>query len=349
MKSKKKILVSAVLLVMAALVALWFSLESGVRWYINKKIDESKQISGNIGTVNIRPLEGTYTVGDIELSYTSDATDMPTINTRSAAVNLNWKTLLSGVLSGSMKIIKPDFRLIRKSPSQKKQTPEGPPLARTFKNFIPIQLDLIRITDGKLSIRDQTHPSPLEIDITEINGEIRNLTNTRKLPEDLFASANITGTVLESGKLSMKLKLAPAAEDLYFTLIADIKGIRLLKLNSFLNELAGITSESGTLSIGINLNAENGFVRGFVEMVYQNVKFSDPENEAGVLERLKEGISDLVGEIFEDGEDRIVTKIPVNLKVQGTKPDLLFTVMLILQQALSDAIIPVVGDLKKGD
>lgn len=349
MKSKKKILVSFVLLVIVGLVVLWFALESGIRWYINKEIDESEQMSGSVGKVSINPLEGVYTVGDIDLSYTSDATDIPTIKIRSAFLNLNWETLLSGVLSGNMRIIKPDFRMIQKSPLEKEEPPQGPPLAKTFKSFIPIQVDLIRITDGELRMRDETQPVPLEIDVTEINGDIRNLTNTQNLSEDLFASANITGTVLGSGKLSMKMKLAPAAEDLYFTLIGDIKGIRLLKLNNFLSDLAGITFEGGTLNVDMNLDAENGFIRGFVKTVYQNVKFSDPENEGGILERLKEGITDLVGEIIENEDEKIVTRIPVNMKVQGTKPDVLFTVMLVLQQALVDAIIPIVGDMEEGE
>ena len=348
MKRKMKILVSLVLLVIASLVVLWFSLEFGIRWYINKEIDESDQISGNVGTVSINPLEGIYTVGDIDLSYTGDATDIPVIKIRSAVLNLDWKTLFSGVLSGDMKIIKPDFRTIQKSPPQKEKAPEGPPLAKTFKKLIPSQVELIRITDGDLRMLDQTQPAPLEIDITQINGDIRNLTNTRKLSDNLFASANIIGTVLESGKLSLKLKFAPAAEDLYFTLKSEIKGIRLLKLNSFLSDLAGITFEGGTLNIDMNLDAKNGFIRGFIETVCQNVSFSDPENEGGILERLKEGISDLVGEIIEDEEERVVTRIPVKMKVQGTEPDVLFTVMLLLQQALVDAIIPILGDMEAG-
>lgn len=345
MKRKKKILVSFIVLVIAVLVVLWFALESGIRLYINKKIDESDQLSGNVGTVSINPLEGICTVGNIDLSYTSDATDLPVIKVRSTVLNLDWKTLFSGVLFGNMKIIKPDFRMIQKTPPRKEEAPEGPPLARTFKEFIPIQVDVIRITGGDFRMLDQTHPAPLEIDITEINGDIRNLANTQNLSENLFASVNITGIVLESGKLSLKLKLAPVSEDLYFTLISDIKGIKLLKLNSFLSDIAGITFEGGTLDIDMNLDAKDGFIRGFVKTVYQNVSFSDPKNDVGILERLKEGISDLVGEIIENEEERVVTRIPVNLKVQGTKPDVLFTVMLLLQQALVDAIIPIVGDM----
>lgn len=347
MKRKKKILVSFIVLVIAVLVVLWFTLESGIRRYINKKIDESDQLSGNVGTVSINPLEGIYTVGNIDLSYTSDATDLPVIKIRSTVLNLDWKTLFSGALFGKMKIIKPDFRMIQKSPPQKEEAPEGPPLASTFKEFIPIQVDLIRITGGDFRMRDQTHPAPLEIDITEINGDIRNLTNTQNLSENLYASVNITGIVLESGKLSLKLKLAPVSENLNFNLISDIKGIKLLKLNSFLSDLAGITFEGGTLDIDMNLDAEDGFIRGFVKTVYQNVSFSDPENDVGIFERLKEGISDLVGEIIENEEERVVTRIPVNLKVQGTKPDVLFTVMLLLQQALVNAIIPIVGDMQE--
>ena len=148
--------------------------------------------------------------------------------------------------------------------------------------------------------------------------------------------------------MSLKLKFAPAAEDLYFTLKSEIKGIRLLKLNSFLSDLAGITFEGGTLNIDMNLYAKNVFIRVFIETVYHTVSFSDPENEGGILERLKEGISDLVGEIIEDEEERVVTRIPVKMKVQGTEPDVLFTVMLLLQQALVDAIIAILGDMEAG-
>jgi hypothetical protein len=345
MKSKKKILVRLVLSTIALLVVLWFALESGIRWHINKKIDESEQVSGNVGAVSINPLEGLYSVNAIDLSYTSDAIDMPVIDIRSAVLCLNWETFFSGALVGRMKIIRPDFRIVQKSSPKKEKAPEGPPLSRTFKTFIPIQVDLIRITDGELRMCDKTHKEPLEIDITQINGEIRNLTNKQNLSEDLFASAKIIATVLESGILSMKLKIAPAAEDLYFSLICGIKGIRLLNLNSFLNDLAGITFEGGTLNIDINLNAENGFVKGFVETVYQNVKFSEPENDGGILERLKEGISDLLGEIIENKEGSVVTRVPVNMKVQGTKPDVLFTVMLTLQKALVNAIVPIVGNM----
>jgi len=345
MKSKKKILVSLVLSTIALLVVLWFALESGIRWYINKKIDESEQVSGNVEAVSINPLEGLYSVNGIDLSYTSDAIDMAVIDIRSAVLNLNWETFFSGALVGRMEIIKPDFRIVQKSSPKKENAPEGPPLSRTFKNFIPIQVDLIKITDGELRMWDKTHAAPFDIDITQINGEIRNLANRQNLSEDLFASAKITATVLESGKLSMKLKIAPAAEDLYFSLICSIKGIRLLKLKSFLNDLAGITFKGGTLDIDMRLNAENGFIKGFVETVYQNVKFGEPENDGGILERLKERISDLLGEIIENGEDRVITRVPVNMKVQGTKPDVLFTVMLILQQAMMDAIVPIVGDM----
>lgn len=343
MKSKKKILMSILVSIIAGLVVLWLALESGIRRFLNEKIDNTEQMSGNVGPVSIKPLKDLFTVGDIELSYTSDATDMPKISIRSVVLNLNWASLFSGALVGRAKIIRPDFRVIKKSSTAKEVPRESPPLARTIKSFIPIRVDFISISNGELKMRDKTQPVALVVDITGINGEIRNLTNTLKLSDNLFASADVTGTVWGSGKLSVKLKLAPVSKNLHFTLVSQIKGLKLLNLNSYLNDLAGITFEDGTLTIDMNLKAENGFIRGFVKTVYHNIKLINPENEEGILDRLQEGISDLVGEIIGDEQDQLVTRIPVTMKVQGTKPDVLFTVVLVLQQALANAIIPLGG------
>lgn len=348
MKSKKRTFLVIFILVIVALVVSWFSLEFGIRRYINNKIDKTEKVSGSVGKVDINPFVGLYSVGDIKLSFAGDATEIPALNIRATGFNLDWGALLSGVISGNINIRKPEIRIINKSKPEEKEPPESPPVARSFRDFFPIQVDLITITDGEFRMRDETQPAPLEIDITEINGEIRNLTNTLKLSDNLFASANFTAIVLESGKLSLKLKLAPVAENLNFNLICNITGIELVKMNDFLKEAAGITPESGTLTIDMILNAEQGSVRGFVETIYQNIKFLDPDNDIDIMERLKDGVAGLVGEVIENKEDRIVTRIPVNIRVRGTKPDVLLTVLQLLQQALVNAIIPIMGNVPGG-
>ncbi len=345
MRKKKRKILAIVTLVILGLVVLRYALGYSIRWYLNSRIDEMENFSGTVGRVSINPLEGIYALGDIDLSYMSDTMDVPVINVRSIGFNLDWGTLFSGTVAGEIFIADPDVRVITKLAPEEDVPPKGPPLSRVFRNFVPVQLDVIRLADGELRMRDETQPAPFEIDITELRGEIRNLTNTRQLSEDLFASGEIYGIVLRSGDLNLDISIAPVAEQLQFTLLGNISGIQLVQLNDFVNELAGITFSSGTLSIDLDINADQGFITGSATTVYENLTFHDPESDVGLIERLKEGIADTGAEIIEDDDERIVTSVPFEFTTEGTKPDVLFAVMTILQQSMTLAAIPIVGDI----
>lgn len=343
MTRKRKTLI-VILLIIAGLVVLHYTLGYSIRLYLNSRIDEMEEISGTIGRVGINPLEGIYSVGDIELRSTSDTMDA-TVTIRSAGFNLGWGTLFSGAVAGEIFIIEPGIRIISKISPEEEVPPRGPPLARVFRNFAPLQLDVITIADGEVIFRDETQPAPLEIDITEINGEIINLTNTQRLSEDLFASGEVRGIVLGSGDLTVDLSIAPTARELQFSLYADISGIELSRLNDFLDELAGITLDSGTLSIDMDISARQGTITGSARTAYENLKFHEPGSDAGLFDRLKEGIADIGADIIEDEDERIVTSVPFSFTTGGTEPDVLFAVMTVLQRALTLSMIPIVGDI----
>ncbi|MFP4681210.1 MAG: DUF748 domain-containing protein [Chitinispirillaceae bacterium] len=343
MTGKRKIL-TILLLIVLGLTLLRYALGYTIRWYLNSRIDEMENISGSVGRVGINPLEGIYSLGDIELRSVSDTMDAA-VSIESAGFNLGWGTLFSGAVAGEIFIIRPGIRIVSKISTEQEVPPRGPPLARVFRNFAPLQLDVITIADGEVIFRDETQPAPLEIDITEINGDIRNLTNTQRLSEDLFASGDVHGIVLGSGDLTVSLSIAPTAEELQFSLFADISGIELSRLNDFLDELAGITLDSGTLSIDMDISAEQGTVSGSARTAYENLEFRDSGSDAGFFEQLKEGIADIGADIIEDEDERIVTNVPFSFTTGGTEPDVLFTVMTILQRTITLSMIPIVGDI----
>lgn len=340
-KPVKKVYILFIVIVLLIITA--FFLGFIIQWLINKKIDETKGTSGKVGTVLLNPLQGIYTVQNIDLAFTSAAVDIPVMKVKRVSVNINWEQLLSGKIVGQFYINDIEIRQIIKLTNKESPDPQGPSLTRVFKNFIPIKIDNIRLVNGVLVIRDESGDVPFSIDFTDLRGQISNLTNSSNLSDSLYANVKMRGIIKGTGALNLNMTFNPVAKNLQFHLLMEINDIQLTKFNNYISELTGVSFEEGTLSIYTNINADQGAIRGSVQSTYENMTILDPKADHNFLKQLRDAVAGLFGEIVEDSENKIVTRVPVNIKVSGTRPDVLLSVMDAIQKTLVRAFIPVVS------
>ncbi len=344
MKKSRKIIV-ILLIVFGFLVLLGLSLGFVIQWYINDQIDETKGVSGNVGRVQLSLFQGFYSIQNIDLALSSPAVDVPVLQVKRVAVNINWGQLLSGSIVGQIYVNNLEVRQITKKSAEGQPEPQGPALTSVFRSLAPVELDLLRFEQGVVVLRDETKDVPFSIDFTELQGQIENLTNSADLSDSLYATVEVQGIVKGTGALNVFMTFNPVATDLQFHLVVSIADMHLTDFNDYVSEIAGLTFEGGTLSIHADIRAEEGTIRGMVQSTYKNISILDPDANQNFLKQLRDAVAEALGEIAEDEQDRIVTRVPVNMKVSGTRPDVLMSVVNVMQATIERAALPVAGEV----
>ncbi|WP_018982288.1 AsmA family protein [Salinimonas chungwhensis] len=351
MKKRSKRLTVSILSVVAVIILVRFSLPYAAQWYINRTLSQPGDYAGSVGDVDLMLWRGAYKLEDILIIKTGGSVDRPLFKANKVEFSLLWSALMDGAIVGDVQLTRPEINFIdSQQDDSKDQTGESENWLNLADQLFPLRIDHLRITDGKIGFYNPDAEPPVEVSLHNINGEGKNLVNSRDLSKNLMATFNASAQTAEQGTLALSTSLDPSTQRPTFDLDLQANDVALVNFENLLDAYAPFDLEAGTLELAMEIASDDGYISGYVKPILKNVTIFSWEGDIeqdddGFFEGMVEMGSAFIAELFENqSEEQIATRIPI--EGQLSKPDtpLLPAIGGVLKNAFINAMK---GDVEK--
>jgi hypothetical protein len=340
---KKRRLLKALLIIVIVLVVIRLILPPVILHFANRQLASMDGYYGHIKDIDLALLRGAYKVDSIYLNKVDSVTQKQTPFFAASLVDMSieWKALMKGSLVGNIKVNNGLLRFAKDKVEPKEVVKDSSSFKDMLDKVMPLQINRFEINNGRLEYVDDFSKPKVDIALTNAYVLALNLRNkydsASVLPATVIANADVY-----EGKLSMKMKLDPLADDPTFDMNAELKNTNLVKLNEFFQAYAKVDVNKGKFGLYTEVAGKNGKFEGYVKPVIKDLDILGKEDRKdNVLQKAWEGLAGLVGKVFENKpKDQVATKIPFKGDLKGTDSNIWFAVSRILQNAFIQAIQP---------
>ncbi|QCZ95010.1 DUF748 domain-containing protein [Salinimonas iocasae] len=337
--------------VIAVLLLIRFSLPYGAQWYINRTLEAPGGYSGHVGDVDLMLWRGAYSLEDITIIQDGGSTERPLFKAQEIEFSLLWSALMDGAIVGDILLTAPEINFIdSQKDDSKDQTGESENWLNLADQLFPLKVDHLQIIRGKIAFYNPDSVPPIDLAVHDINGEARNLVNSRDLSKNLVATFDASAQTAKQGTLTIAASLNPSTKKPTFDMDVQANDVALVNFENLLDTYAPFDLEAGTLELALEIASDDGYVEGYIKPILKDVtvfswKGDIEEDNDGFFEGMVEMASAFITELFENqSKDQIATRIPIEGQLNEPETALLPAIGAVLKNAF---IAAMKGDVEK--
>lgn len=343
--SRKKKTLIVIVIAIALIVAVRLALPYVILHYANKTLAEMDGYYGHIEDIDLAIIRGAYKIDSIYINQVDSASrkETPFLAASLVDLSIEWRALFKGSLVGQVIIDKPLVRFTKDRVEPEDVQKDSSDFRQVLDELMPLEINRLELRDGRLQYVDNTSSPKVDISMTDVDVIALNLKNSYDSAAVLPARIDASATVYE-GRLNLKMKLNPLAEEPTFDLNAEWKNTNLVKLNDFFQAYAKVDVNKGTFGLYTEVAAKEGSFTGYVKPLLEDIDVLGKEDrEDNILRKVWEGVAGTVTEIFENQkEETFATKIPFRGDIKDPKANLWVAIMQILENAFINALQPAI-------
>lgn len=248
------------------LVALHLALPYLVRDYLNDKLADMGDYRGQVADVDLAWWRGAYQINGLKIVKTSGKVPVPFLDAPLIDLSVSWRSLwYDKAVVAEVTFVRPELNFVDGGSKQASQTGRGTDWRQQLEKLLPITLNEVRIDNGVLTFRNFNSKPPVDLKATQLNANIRNLTNVRDKKGRRDASFEGTALIAGDAKVESRATFDPFSDfdDFKFRLRAT--GIELRKLNDFASAYGKFDFNAGHGDVVIEAQAENGRLNGYIK------------------------------------------------------------------------------------
>ncbi|HEY1087240.1 MAG TPA: DUF748 domain-containing protein [Archangium sp.] len=312
------------LVILALFFLVFYGLDPLVEWKTResmKLFEPRYQVT--FEDASLQPTKLNYVLKGLKITRQSAGGDqLPYVQIERVEGGVFWRELLHGHVVGRAEITAPRLNLIAAKQEEEQQLdPKIPDLAEKLEKLIPLKVDRIQVRDAAMLFTDKTNEELPQVWVHDVDLTVENLATRAALARGEPTTVAISGTLQESGALSVFLTADPLAKGLFFAGRASVTDFQLADLSKAMAAETGLKATEGTLDLYAEFDCRAGKVRGGVKPVLKNVEFE--KGEPGVVNQLKEWLADAAVDLLtdeKDGRAAVATVVPIRGDL--TNPDL---------------------------
>lgn len=331
------VLVGAVLIVRAMLP--W-----GVRWYVNRQINQSPLYEGAIGEIDLHLWRGAYSIRDVQLSKTTGNVPVPFFSAKRVDFSLQWDALSKGRFVGRMFLDRPQLNFVDSEDPSRAQTGAGGPWLEMIRDLSPFKVNSAVVRDGAVHFRAFEADPPVDVYLSSVNGRIENLKNIDDANTPLAATVGAEALAMDQAKVECEIKLDPFSYRPTFQVALRLLGLDVTKTNSLARAYGNFSFEAGWFDLVIEADAKEGGVEGYIKPLFRNIKVLDLRKDAAdgdVVRVFWEALVGVATEIFENQpRDQFATRINFRGDLRNPQTNLLEVIGNVLHNAFIRAYLP---------
>lgn len=348
-----KVFLVVVLLLGAARIALPYAVQA----YVNHTLDALPDYDGRIGDVDIALIRGAYTIQDVSISKVSGEERTPFFQAEEVDLSILWEALLRGELVSEVDLYQPQLNFVSdQEGTGLEQSGEDQPWIETVKDLSPIRIDRLTVHDGEVTFTVPLAETPVQVALTDVQGAVLDLSNRPQDTREHPSHASFEALALGQAPLRLDLELDPFAARPDFALELELEALEVPRLNDLLAVYAPLDAEAGRFSLAVELDVEEGQVRGSAKPAFDGLRLislsdltGDDENPLGAA---LDAAGEALTEVFEaeEGElERFATEVPLAGELDDVDAGWLPALFGVVRNAFVETVRPVIdgGSLRK--
>ncbi|MFJ2981120.1 MULTISPECIES: DUF748 domain-containing protein [unclassified Pseudomonas] len=292
------------------LVALHLALPYLVRDYLNDKLANMGEYRGQVADVDLAWWRGAYQINGLKIVKTTGKVPVPLLDAPLIELSVSWHSLwYDQAVVAEVTFVRPELNFVDGGSKQASQTGRGTDWRQQLEKLLPITLNDVRIEDGTLTFRNFNSKPPVDLKATQLDANIRNLTNVRDEKGRRDASFDANALLLGDAKVESRATFDPFSDfdDFEFRLRAT--GIELRRLNDFASAYGKFDFNAGHGDVVIEAQAQNGRLNGYIKPLLRDV---DVFNWQQDVENKNKGFFRSVWEALVGASETVLKNQPKN-------------------------------------
>jgi uncharacterized protein involved in outer membrane biogenesis len=292
------------------LVALHVALPYLVRDYLNDKLADMGEYRGQITDVDLAWWRGAYQINGLKIVKTSGKVPVPFLEAPLIDLSVSWHSLIyDKAVVAKVAFARPVLNFVDGGNKQASQTGQGTDWRQQLDKLLPITLNEVHVENGTLTFRNFNSRPRVDLKATQLNADIRNLTNVRDEKGRRDASFDGTALIAGDAKLESRATFDPFSDfdDFEFRLRAT--GIELRRLNDFASAYGKFDFNAGHGDVVIEAQAENGRLNGYIKPLLRDVDVFDWQQD---VEEKDKGFFRSVWEAVVGATETVLKNQPKN-------------------------------------
>jgi hypothetical protein len=320
---RKKRKLRILIITLGILIIIRLCLPYIILHFLNQKLATLDGYYGHVDDIDLAIYRGAYVINDVYLDKvdkikkdTTDFFDCPTID-----LSVEWNAIFHGKIVGEIEFEKPVIKYTMDKTIGKNAEKDSTDLIQLVKDLLPIRINRFAVMNGQIHYVDKSKQPVVDVPMTDVNIEARNLTN--KPDPGVLLPATITmKSKLYDGLFSVNVKLDPLNKNPTFDLNCTLTKTNMTYMNPFFNAYANFDVKQGNMSLYTEFAAKNGKFAGYVKPVIKDIDVVQFEKQEGnPLQIAWEALVGSTAEVFQNqSKDQLATKVPIEGNFK--KPDI---------------------------
>ncbi|MCS3836459.1 hypothetical protein HNR03_001039 [Pseudomonas sp. JAI111] len=302
------------------LIALHITLPYLVRDYLNDKLANMGDYRGQVTDVDLAWWRGAYKINGLKIVKVEGKVPVPFVNAPLIDLAVSWHSLIyDHAVVAEVKFFNPEVNFVDGGANkQNSQTGKGTDWRAQLSKLAPITLNEVRIYDGKISFHNFSSTPPVNMNATQVNASIFNLTNVVDTEGKRDARFEGKALLLGHAPLETSATFDPLSnfEDFDFRLRA--KNIELRRMNDFASAYGKFDFNAGHGDVVIEAQAKKAKLTGYIKPLLKDVDVfnwhQDVENkDKGLFRSIWEAIvggSETV--LKNQGKNQFATRVELS-------------------------------------
>lgn len=294
----------------ALLVALHLALPWLVRDYLNGKLADMGEYRGEIADVDLAWWRGAYTINGLKIVKTSGKVPVPLLEAPLIDLSVSWHSLwYDQAVVAQVTFERPVINFVDGGSKQNSQSGRGTDWRQQLSKLLPITLNEVRIHAGNVRFRNFQSKPPVQLQATQLEASIHNLTNVRDQQGRRDASFAAKARLFGDAKVESSATFDPFSDfdDFQFRLRAS--DITLRQLNDFASAYGKFDFNAGSGDVVIEAQAENGRLNGYIKPLLRDVEVFDWQQD---VENQNKGVLRSVWEALVGAGQTVLKNQPKN-------------------------------------
>ncbi|HQV53172.1 MAG: DUF748 domain-containing protein [Flavobacteriales bacterium] len=322
----------------------------------NDRLSKIPGYYGHIDDLDLAIIRGAYQLErfDLQRVDTVSLERTPFIASKLIDISIEWRALFKGSLVGVIEADEPRLRFTIGAAEPEDVQGDTATLTDVFDDFMPLKLNRVGLRNGRLEYADPGATPPLDMALTELNGEALNLSSVidkaKVLPSTITATATIYG-----GAMALNMGLDALRDQLAFDMDLTVEDIELTQVNDFFQAYADFDVNTGSMSVYTELATQDGAFTGYVKPVIKDLDVLGKEDRKdNFFRKLWEGVVGTAAVILKNQKEKqVATKVPLEGRLDDPQVGSWIAIGRTLRNAFIIALQPIldkeitIGDLNK--
>ncbi len=269
-----------------ALLALHIALPLLLRDYLNERLANMGDYRGQISDIDLALWRGAYQINGLNIVKLNGQVPVPLLEAPVIDLAVSWRELWNNSsIVAEVAFERPQLTFVDGGNAANSQTGEGVDWRAQLRGLLPIHINEIRVIDGTLAFRNFIAKPPVDLQASEINGSILNLSNVSVAGNTRPASLQATAKVFEQAPVQASANFDPLGQLDDFDLRLRITDIQLKQLNSFTRAYADFDFAAGQGDFVMELDARQGKLKGYAKPLLRNMEVFDWQQDVAAKDK----------------------------------------------------------------